>query len=73
MKPIPRVTNPIMKPERWEKLNSLFHAALALEPAERAAYLSEACILCISVVVLLNHSLNYRAPREHRGYTENRN
>ncbi len=32
-----------MKPERWEKLDDLFHAALALEPAERAVFLDEVC------------------------------
>jgi hypothetical protein len=32
-----------MKPERWQKLDELFHAALGREPASRAAFLDEAC------------------------------
>jgi len=32
-----------MKPERWKKLDALFHEALALLPEARAAYLAEAC------------------------------
>src|SRR5262249_24049179 len=32
-----------MKPERWQQIASLFHAALAHSPPERPAYLDEAC------------------------------
>jgi serine/threonine protein kinase/Flp pilus assembly protein TadD len=32
-----------MTPERYEKIGELYHAALELEPAERAAFLAEAC------------------------------
>src|SRR5438309_428751 len=32
-----------MKPERWQKLDSLFHSALERQPEERAAFLDEAC------------------------------
>ena len=32
-----------MNPERWQKLNELFHAALDHEPATRAGFLGNAC------------------------------
>ena len=32
-----------MKPERWQKLDRLFHSALEREPKARAAYLDEVC------------------------------
>jgi serine/threonine protein kinase/TolB-like protein/tetratricopeptide (TPR) repeat protein len=32
-----------MKPERWQQLDELFHAALERKPQERAAFLDEAC------------------------------
>src|SRR5215471_716858 len=32
-----------MTPESWEKMKEIFHKALALTPAERPAFLSEAC------------------------------
>ena len=32
-----------MKPERWQRLESLYHEALEREPAERATFLREAC------------------------------
>ena len=32
-----------MKPERWQQLDELFHAALQHEPEERAAFLDEGC------------------------------
>ena len=32
-----------MKPERWQKLDDLFHAALERRPEEREAFLDEAC------------------------------
>ena len=32
-----------MSTERWERLNRIFHDAVALEPAERSAYLDDAC------------------------------
>ncbi|HTL54781.1 MAG TPA: protein kinase, partial [Candidatus Limnocylindrales bacterium] len=32
-----------MTPERWRRVDELFHSALEREPAERAALLSEAC------------------------------
>ena len=33
-----------MKPERWQQLDELFHAALEREPGERAAFLDHACV-----------------------------
>jgi eukaryotic-like serine/threonine-protein kinase len=33
-----------MKPERWQQLDSMFHSALRREPAERPAFLEEACV-----------------------------
>src|SRR5206468_331886 len=32
-----------MKPERWQKINFLFHSALEREPGQRAAFLDRAC------------------------------
>src|SRR5205807_2316189 len=32
-----------MNPERWQKLDELFHAALEREPDARAAYVAEVC------------------------------
>jgi hypothetical protein len=32
-----------MKPQRWRRLESLFHPALEREPPQRAAFLAEAC------------------------------
>jgi hypothetical protein len=32
-----------MKPERWQQLNQLFHAALERAAGERAAFLDGAC------------------------------
>jgi serine/threonine protein kinase/WD40 repeat protein len=32
-----------MNPERWQKIERLFHEALACEPADRTAFLAEAC------------------------------
>ena len=32
-----------MKPERWQQIEQLYHAALKLEPSQRSAYLQEAC------------------------------
>ena len=32
-----------MNPERWKRIDELFHAALELNPTERAAFLAEAC------------------------------
>jgi serine/threonine protein kinase len=32
-----------MTPERWQRINELFHCALEREPAERAAFLDQAC------------------------------
>src|SRR5689334_11211444 len=32
-----------MKPERWQQLDELFHAALERQPGERSAFLDEAC------------------------------
>lgn len=32
-----------MTPERWQQINEVFHAALARDSRERAAYLAEAC------------------------------
>src|SRR5712691_7034206 len=33
-----------MKPEHWQQLDELFHAALQHEPEERTAFLDEACV-----------------------------
>jgi len=32
-----------MDPERWRKIEEIYHAALECEPGERAAFLLEAC------------------------------
>src|SRR5918911_1583926 len=32
-----------MRPERWQQISTVFQAALARGPAERAAFLREAC------------------------------
>src|SRR5262249_21944108 len=32
-----------MTPERWEKIDRLFHAVLEIEPDNRKAYLDQAC------------------------------
>src|SRR5215813_1698373 len=32
-----------MTPERWQKVNDLFHSALKCDPADRAAFLEKAC------------------------------
>jgi serine/threonine-protein kinase len=32
-----------MDPERWRQIEQLYHAALEREPADRGAFLSEAC------------------------------
>ena len=32
-----------MTPERWQQIEQLYHAALELAPAERAAFISQAC------------------------------
>ena len=32
-----------MDPQRWSKIESLYHAALAKEPRDRSAYLDTAC------------------------------
>ena len=32
-----------MEPQRWAKIESLYHAALAKDRDERSAYLAEAC------------------------------
>lgn len=32
-----------MKPERWQKVEQIYHAALEREPAQRATFLNEAC------------------------------
>ena len=32
-----------MTPERWKRIEELYHSALARESGERAAYLAEAC------------------------------
>ena len=33
-----------MDPERWKTIESLYHAALALEPGRRSAFLDSACV-----------------------------
>jgi serine/threonine-protein kinase len=32
-----------MRPERWQQIDELFHAALERAPQERAAFLDQAC------------------------------
>lgn len=32
-----------MGADRWQRLNEIFHAALALEPGERSAFVAQAC------------------------------
>ena len=32
-----------MRPERWRKVEELYHAASEREPSQRAAFLREAC------------------------------
>ena len=32
-----------MKPERWQRIEDLFHAVVARDPSERAAFLDGAC------------------------------
>ncbi len=32
-----------MRPERWQKIEQLYHSALELDPAERLAFVREAC------------------------------
>ena len=32
-----------MTPERWRRLEEIFHGATGLDPAERPAYLDDAC------------------------------
>ena len=32
-----------MNPERWQQVEKLYHSALEREPAQRAAFLAEAC------------------------------
>ncbi len=32
-----------MKPERWQKVEQIYHAALEREPDQRATFLNEAC------------------------------
>ena len=32
-----------MKPERWQKIDEIFHAALQYKPEERKAFIEEAC------------------------------
>jgi Tol biopolymer transport system component len=43
--PIPRLKKVVMKetPDRWEKIEQLYHAALERDEAQRAGYLHEAC------------------------------
>jgi len=38
-----REENTPVDPDRWQRVNELFHAALGLEPAERAAFLETSC------------------------------
>ena len=32
-----------MRPERWQQVESVFHAALECEPERRTAFLAKAC------------------------------
>ena len=32
-----------MSPERWQKVEKIYHAALEREPGERAAFLTQDC------------------------------
>ena len=38
-----RSTSPVMKPERWQQVDNLFHLALERKPMERDALLEQAC------------------------------
>jgi len=38
-----RPNEPVMTPERWQKLKELCHLALEREPSQRAPFLAEAC------------------------------
>ncbi len=40
---MPARESPTITPERWQQLQQLFHAALALDPAERTAWADAAC------------------------------
>ncbi len=33
-----------MKPDSWKRLDQVYHSARGRPPAERAAYLAEACL-----------------------------
>jgi Tol biopolymer transport system component len=48
-----------MRPERWQKIEEVYHSALEREPSERAAFLQKACAgddsLFREVQSLLNH------------------
>jgi serine/threonine protein kinase len=48
-----------MDPERWRKIEQLYHATLQCEPSERRAFLERACTgdegLCLEVESLLAH------------------
>ena len=35
-----------MEPDRWSEVEKLYHAALEREPAERMAFLNQACTVC---------------------------
>src|SRR5512132_446247 len=43
MKPKQKFTVRVMTPERWQQLKQLFQSALERKPAERSAFLNQAC------------------------------
>ena len=47
-----------MEPERWQRIERLYHAALEVEESRRSAFLQHACggdeVLCREVEVLLS-------------------
>ncbi|MEK6288399.1 MAG: protein kinase [Acidobacteriota bacterium] len=53
-----------MKPERWQQIERLYHAALERNPAERAAFLSEACAGEEAVLSEVESLLGYQEKAE---------
>jgi hypothetical protein len=44
-----------MPSQHWQNLKAIFHAALALSPEERAAYLAKACEVIALCIWQWNH------------------
>jgi Tol biopolymer transport system component/Ser/Thr protein kinase RdoA (MazF antagonist) len=53
-----------LKPERWPEVERLYHAALELEPPERAAFLTEACSSDAVLRQEVESLLSFAAPAE---------